>query len=122
MKKSGSENRLRQFYLRFRVTADERSAVETAARAARQSVSDFLRALALVKPAAGPKPRRRPPTADVLELSRIVAQLGKWGSNLNQLAHQANIGEPVSRAEYLALATQVHEVSQAVIEALGLDP
>jgi hypothetical protein len=81
-----------------RCTEEELAAVGASARSRGVTVSQLVRETVLDRPSPGPKPRKRTPAADERELARILAQLGKWGSNLNQLAHQANMEQPVPAA------------------------
>ncbi len=116
---SGSETRKRPKLLPpVRCTEEELAAVGASARSRGVTVSQLVRETLLDRPSPGPKPRKRTPAADERELARILAQLGKWGSNLNQLAHQANMEQPVSRGEFEQLADQVRKASSAVLEAL----
>lgn len=116
----GSETRKRSKLLPpVRCTEEELASVGAAARGKGKTVSQLIRETILERPAPGPKPRRRAPAADERLLAQILAQLGKWGSNLNQLAHRANMDEPVDRAEFEELAGHVRQASAAVLEALG---
>ena len=116
---SGSEKRQLTEDFRVRCTPEDKAAIEAMARSRGVSVSQFAREAALQRSSPGPKPRRHTPAADERELARILAQLGKWGSNLNQLAHAANMDEPVSRGEFEELADHVREAVGAVLGALG---
>lgn len=116
----GTETRHRSKRLPpVRCTDEELAAVGAAARGRGQTVCQLIREAVLERPSPGPKPRKRVPAADERVLAQILAQLGKWGSNLNQLAHQANMDEPVRRAEFEELAGHVRQASAAVLEALG---
>ena len=65
-------------------TADH-LAIKAQAEQAGLTVSDYVRTRCIKVP---PKRRRKGP--DVKELHRIAGQIGKIGSNLNQLAREAN--------------------------------
>ena len=111
---SGSETRRRPLFVRARCDADESAEFAQSARdAGFANVSELIRARCLRKTRA-PKM----PLQDRRELAAVLGQLGKWGSNLNQLARQANMGEPVSRQEFEELAGQVREATALVREAL----
>ena len=116
---SGSETRKRQQIVRVRCTADEAARLGAVARRQGKTISSCVRDTLLGGTQPAPKPRRRAPAADERELARILAQLGKWGSNLNQLAHAANMDEPVKPHQFVELADQVRQASSAVLEALG---
>jgi hypothetical protein len=68
-------------FIGVRCTPEEHARIDRAAREAGLTSSGYLRAVALGSP--GPRSVRRPP-AEKEELSRILAELGKIGSNVNQ--------------------------------------
>lgn len=112
---SGSETRQRRKLLPVRCTDEEAAELRAARDAAGfDSMAEFVRARCL---RATRTPKVRP--VDRQLLARVLGELGKWGSNLNQLARAANAGEPVSRADYEELAGRVRTTSAAVLEALG---
>jgi len=112
---SGSETRKRQKRLPVRCTDEELAELRDAAAAAGfTSVAEMIRARCL-------KTRRSPRLhpVDRQQLARTLGQLGKYGSNLNQLAHIANINHnPVSEAQLHMIAAEVREISLAVMGAL----
>ena len=116
---SGSETRKRQQIVKVRCTVDEAAQLAAVARRQGKTISSCVRDSLIAGALPAPKPRRRTPAADERELARILGQLGKWGSNLNQLAHQANMDEPVKPYQFEELADQVRTASRAVLEALG---
>lgn len=83
----------------FRLTADELSAVIEASKTAnpKRSPQDWCRAVILKvakhripdPPPLRPKPRRKA-AANIQALARVLASLGKIGSNVNQIARAAN--------------------------------
>ncbi len=112
---SGSETRQRRHLLPVRCTAEEAAELRAAKDAAGfASMAEFIRTRCLK---ATRSPKVRP--VERQQLARVLGELGKWGSNLNQLAHAANMDEPVSRAEFEELAGHVRQASAAVMEALG---
>jgi hypothetical protein len=88
-----SETRQRVTYVRARCTEEEKAIIEAAAEAEGISVGAFIRARTLGDP--GKRSRRRPP-ADRAELVKILAELGKIGSNINQIARRINSGDRVA--------------------------
>jgi hypothetical protein len=107
----------RNHFTAVRCNDEEYAAISKAAKDAGLTVSGYFRAQALGKP--GPRAVRRP-TVEHEELSRILGQLGKIGSNVNQLAKAYNGGRIVPGfPEVLALRRDVAEVRAAVIKALG---
>ncbi len=116
---SGSETRKRQQIVKVRCTLDEAAQLAALARRQGKTVSSCVRDALIISGIPAPRPRRRVPAADERDLARILGQLGKWGSNLNQLAHQANTDEPVKPYQFEELADHVRTASRAVLEALG---
>jgi hypothetical protein len=80
-------------FVRVRYDPDARARLDERAAAAHMSLSDYVRHI--TEGPGGPRPRRKPPV-EVHELIRVLAQLGKWGSNINQLARVANTNGPNS--------------------------
>lgn len=86
----GSETRQRPLVARMRCTPDEHAQLEAAAERAGMSVGAFMRNQCLGTP--GPRAIRRPPI-ERAALAQLLAQLGKCGSNLNQIARVLNSGD-----------------------------
>ena len=78
--------------LKVRLTEAEEATLKARASEAGANVSDFVRGRALGQPN-----RRTAATPERRQLIEALAQLGKLGSNLNQIAHQLNAS---SGAEY----------------------
>ncbi|MEY2853172.1 MAG: hypothetical protein RL030_304 [Pseudomonadota bacterium] len=115
---SGSETRRRQKGLRVRLTEAERAALDVAAEQAGLSRASYARQVLLAVPP--PRQARRPPVERV-ELARLLAHIGKVGSNLNQLAHLGNAGAAVDGAALAAELAELATVRQAIRAALGRD-
>ncbi len=113
---SGSETRQRQQRLPVRCTAEELAELRAVASAAGfANIGELIRARCLQRTRA---PRHHP--IDRQQLARTLGQLGKYGSNLNQLAHVANTNHDlVGEANFHRLAAEVREISSAILEALG---
>ena len=73
--------------IRVRVNDGEKSSIEQNAKFAGRTPSDFLRGLGTDHIA---KPERIVPTPDREILHRLLAEINKIGSNLNQIARQLN--------------------------------
>jgi hypothetical protein len=72
-----------------------------------------------------PLPARRRPSVDTQLLAKVLAELGKIGSNINQIAHRYNIteGRPSGNIEG-ALETALNELLEwrmALMQALGYE-
>lgn len=113
--KSGSESRKRQKFARFRCTAEEKARLEARAEQAGMDVSDYMRMCCL-----GTEPLRaaRRPPLEVTVLAQLRGELGKNGSNLNQIAAALNSrGLPVG--DIPLAVTEVREVAAKIDKALG---
>jgi hypothetical protein len=118
---SGSNRRQRTASILVRLTPEERAAAEAAASRAGLSVASYARGQML----GGPPPRaaRRPPV-EKEQLARILAQLGKIGSNLNQIARASNMGL-FTTGDYEALRAETRGLMAAraaLMDALGRSP
>jgi hypothetical protein len=87
--RSGSAKRQRTRFVNVRLTPDEHAAMEAAAERAGQSVASYVRQQCIGTP--GPRAVPRPPV-ERAALAQLLAQLGKCGSNLNQIARVLNSG------------------------------
>ena len=114
----------------FRVSGLDLAHIQAAGAAltAPRSANDFARAATLhacrrkVPPPTKPirMPVRRKPTADVVALARVLADLGKLGSNINQMAKIANQwGILPTESVLRAIADDVHVTRNLVTAALS---
>ncbi|MBS0232105.1 MAG: plasmid mobilization relaxosome protein MobC [Proteobacteria bacterium] len=82
---------------------DELARVKDAAKASRRTLSRFMRESVLAATGEGVKPKmmKGRNSQDLLHALHVLAvQVRKHGTNVNQLAHQANAGMvPVTRRE-----------------------
>ena len=118
--RSGSEVRKRPRQTLVRWDGDEFEIVDGRAAAKRLTVPSWLRELALEEAARHTRPTRRA-GADRQLLAKILGQLGKIGSNLNQITRRANI-DPGERAEIGATHAQLRAMLPLILEALGSKP
>lgn len=124
------EKRLRRGYSKFfprpklrrtghitiRLSTEERAAIDDLAARAGLMTGSFVRQTIF----GAPQPRQvRRPVAEREALARILGQLGHVGGNLNQLAHHANAGLPVTRGELTSALDDLREVRDAILLALG---
>jgi len=116
---SGSEKRARTKNLTFRLTPEERAAIDDKADRAGLETGSYAREVLLGAPA--PRQVRRPPV-ERKELARLLGEVGKIGSNLNQLARAANSGVLVYTGEIDTALGGLRDVRDAIMVALGRDP
>lgn len=113
---SGTEKRIRRRILTIRFDDTEYRTVEEAADRAGLTVSSHARNTLL----GAPVPRQvRRPAVERRELARLLGELGKIGSNLNQLAKAANTGVVVYDGEVAAALGGLVQVRDAILSALG---
>jgi hypothetical protein len=115
----GSEKRVRDRHLTIRLSVDERAAIDQKAERAGLTAGSWGRQIML--DAVPPRQVRRPPV-ERKELARLLAEFGKIGSNLNQLAKAANAGVVVYESEIDAAIADLHAMRHAVLSALGREP
>lgn len=115
-----SEKRQRDAQIKLRCTAAEFNAIAAKADAAGLSVAAYLRAAATGT--TGPRAQKRLP-ADAVLLRQVLAQLGKYGSNMNQIAYQLNAhGAQGLEADFRAALGEWAEIRDSLLDALGLAP
>src|SRR5438128_116691 len=115
MTRTGSETRNRPFIIPVRVSKQERDDVRAKASGAGISVGALFRQAALN--VAPPRAVRRPPV-ELEAAARVLAALGKIGSNINQLAHYAHQGKFQSE-EIDDAARDLKELRIAILKAMG---
>ncbi len=113
---SGSQTRKRQQLLPVRCTEEELQELRAAREAGGfDTMADFIRARCL-------RARRAPRVSlsDRQQFARILAQAGKIGSNVNQLARVANTnGELPAAQELESIWQEVNAMRTALMGALG---
>ena len=110
----GTERRQRVRLVQVRCTEDEHAQLEAAAERAGMKVGAFMRQQSLGT--AGPRAARRPP-AERAALAQLLAQLGRCGGNLNQIARALNSGraEPPETGEAISAFRQACDAIMATL-------
>lgn len=116
---AGSNKRQRGRMLSIRLTDAEAEQLEAAANRAGLSLGGYARQTLLDAPP--PRASRRPPI-ERAELARLLAHVGKLGSNINQLTKYGNMGRLVDDPALAAAAADIAELRAAIMAALGRDP
>lgn len=119
VRKKPSEQRQKNRIANFRVTPDEYRQIETNAERGGLTFGSYLRTRALDAPTT--RAMRRPVVERVI-LSKLVAELGRSGSNLNQIARAMNSGETVLIDQIQSVLAEHRQILAAVIEVLGRKP
>ena len=105
----------------FRVTPAQAARLVEAAHPL--SAGQFARAIAFQAAGLAPLPPGRrplPKIADADLLLAVLAEMGHWGRNLNQLSHRANCGLPVTQSSIDALHQELEPIKLRLLQALGV--
>ena len=115
--RSGSETRQRDRIYTVRFTQKEAAIVRRKAIEHGQSVAALVRSSLL-------HIRLQPSRIDRQEVARLLAELGKIGSNVNQIAYHLNAGRPPERVhDSIELALRdLAELRIACLQAIGMEP
>lgn len=112
---------LRTRTMRVRISPEEEAQILLNVKMARyRTASDFLRSLAL-----GTKPKSLAPTTDEELLIRLKGEVGKLGSNVNQIARALNRhqehGEQTTVPDHLIINAMygVDTLTKHILELLG---
>jgi len=119
--RSGSETRKRTVLLTARFDQREAASIRKIADRSGLSVASLMRRTLLDTPP--PRATRRP-SADVQAVARLLGQLGKIGSNINQIAYHLNAGRPGDRVE-AGIEEALRDLSElrlVCLQALGKEP
>lgn len=116
--RSGSEKRQRTTIVTMRISPQEAATIRQLAQNRGETVSAMMRSALLHN-------RPRLTRIDLQAVARLLGQLGKIGSNINQIAHRYNMaeGRPSGNIEG-ALETALNELLEwrmALMQALGYE-
>ena len=114
----GSETRKKTRLVTSRYDADEFAELEEAASKTGFTLASYQRIQSLSKPKT--RSTRRAPVEREL-LAKVLGQLGKIGSNLNQIAHAAHLDREI-RAEVAAELPVLRGLVPLLMKALGREP
>ena len=115
-KTRGSEKRARNGWLAMRSSPEEVAVIRRKASDAGVSVSELMRAATLGY-------RLPASRIQVAALTKVLAEIGKIGSNINQIAYHLNAGRPgdVMEGSVDAALTELLEWRMALMQSLGLE-
>lgn len=116
-----SEARQRQRQIKIRCTAEEFNAA--AAKAAQTGLSTSAYARAAMLGDAGPRSKPRLPV-DAALLRQVLAQHGRYGNNMNQIAYVLNAegSNKILEADFRLALKEWGEIRDLMLEALGRYP
>ncbi len=120
MSRSGSNKRQRTRVLKARFNEAEAASIQKMAESSGLSVAAMLRTALFNAP---PPPSRRRPSINHQAVVRLMGQLGKIGSNINQLAKHANAGRDMDRmSDSIEYALRdLAEMRFEIMRALGVE-
>jgi hypothetical protein len=116
---SGSQKRRTTAQIKVNCTPDQKAAIADKADATGYSPA----AICLNALLNTPLPARRRPSVNTELLAKTLGELGKIGSNINQIAHHLNAGRPGDRVEgsLEAALADLLEWRGALMQALGYE-
>jgi hypothetical protein len=118
---SASSHRALPAQISFRVTTEQAARLVEVAHPL--SAGQYSRAIAFASAGLAPLPPGRRPLPRVQDadlLRDVLAEMGHWGGNLNQLAHLANQGTPINQASIDALHRDLDPIKRRLLQALGV--
>jgi hypothetical protein len=113
--RSGSETRKKAIMVTSRYDEAEFAELDEAASRAGMTRASYQRVQSLAEPKT--RSTRRAPVEKEL-LAKVLGQIGKIGSNLNQVAHAANL-DRTERAKITATVADLQSMLPLLLEALG---
>ena len=117
--RSGSETRRRDKRLLIRLDANEFAQIVAGADGDGLTLAYYARTKILSGPVRKPSRRAHP---DAALLSKVLAELGRVGSNLNQIARALNSGDRSKLKELPAALAVIRGTAVLVMRALGYKP
>jgi hypothetical protein len=119
-RRSGSEKRQRTVSVAIRFTEAEHADLLRRADEVGLSVASFVRVQTLDVPP--PRAARRPPI-DRTVAAQVLGQLGRIGSNINQIARHFNAGATTPPpADVAGAMSAVLDMRAACLQAMGRKP
>jgi len=119
-KRGGSNKRQRRWLYVVRCTADEYRKIAENANSHGLRGGAYLRAQGL-EGDAGPRAQHVPPVENSL-LSALRGDLGRLNNNVNQIAHNMNMGDYYSCHQLRQVLQDYPALRDAIFNALGREP
>ncbi|MFY0599305.1 MAG: plasmid mobilization relaxosome protein MobC [Cyclobacteriaceae bacterium] len=118
MSEPKEKNRLRNVRVFIRLLPEEKKAFEQRCSDAGLTQADYFRRLCLE---ATPLRKRKSPSVNTQLLTQYLAQIGKIGSNLNQIAKRTNAEIFPSSRELGKVTDDIMQLRTIIRKALGYD-
>lgn len=109
----------RQPPLSVRLSAEEIAELRSRAEQSGLTISGYFKAAVFNTP---PLKRSRRVTHDQESLARLLASVGRIGSNINQLARVANMGSWAEADMLMEAAADIRWMRRTLMAALGITP
>ncbi len=119
-KESGSENRRKTKIVGVRLNEEEHFELALKAEDEGLSIPAFVRKKLLDE--VFTQPRKAAPSLDKKLLSMILAQLGKLGSNMNQIARRLNEGGSVGAERITGAVVDFEILRDEILKAMKRPP
>jgi hypothetical protein len=113
-RRSGSEKRRSGRFVAFRMTAEDYAELASAAERESVSLGAYIRSRLLPVPRTR---QRRRPSVEVAALAKLLAEMHRSGSNVNQVARHLNFGEAVLEHE---IRDAIGDWRKAVAEVMAV--
>ncbi|MFK5914977.1 MAG: plasmid mobilization relaxosome protein MobC [Woeseiaceae bacterium] len=116
-----SNKRKQNKVISVRLDEDAHSLIREIAASSCISISGYAKACMLGQDALRLKHQKAKPTPDLILLSQILSQIGKIGSNINQIAKKLNKGglRP-NQAEFIKAKEDMMYIKEILENALNL--
>jgi hypothetical protein len=117
--RSGSQKRKARAQVKVNCTPEQKAAIAEIADATGLSSAAMCLHVLLHEPF----PKRHRPAVDTKLLAKVLAELGKIGSNINQIAYHLNAGRPgeVMEGSVESALSELLEWRTALMQALGAE-
>lgn len=126
----GTEKRKQTVIIQCRVEPADKATLDARAKAAGMSLSQMVRTALLGYRPPRPKVDKEAMGRLRVELAKVRAELGKSGSNLNQIAYHLNAGRPgdvgygaldAALANHEQAVRTLEELRLAILQSVGLE-
>lgn len=115
-RRSGSDTRQKGRVFGFRLSIEEYGQLHELAEREGLTIASYLRRTALAAPTS--RAIRRP-VVEVQVLSKLLAELHKIGSNINQTARRVNMGDTPLSGEIASTLAACRQVARQVTDLLN---
>ena len=116
---AGSETRQRGKTVTIRVSPDEKASLTAKADRAGLTLASYSRQVLIE---ARPPRQARRPTIEARSIAKLLAETGRIGSNVNQIARKLNNGSSADTDAIIDAVAAIRIMRDQLLEALGREP